>query len=143
MDRQIQDGNTVCLDYTLSLADGTVIDSAEQSGTWTYVHGHTKMPTGLIKGVEGLRVGDQVQLKLPPEAAFGATNPEAFHDVPKPNVSAAVLQVGYAGEMPGPNGTIIPYRIHAINEETVTLDLNHPLAGEHVIFDVTVIHIQD
>jgi FKBP-type peptidyl-prolyl cis-trans isomerase 2 len=45
--------------------------------------------------------------------------------------------------MPGPNGTIIPYRIHAINEETVTLDLNHPLAGEHVIFDVTVIHIQD
>jgi FKBP-type peptidyl-prolyl cis-trans isomerase 2 len=143
MDRQIQDGNTVCLDYTLSLADGTVIDSAEQSGTWTYVHGHTKMPTGLIKGVEGLRVGDQVQLKLPPEAAFGATNPEAFLDVPKPNVSAAVLQVGYAGEMPGPNGTIIPYRIHAINEETVTLDLNHPLAGEHVIFDVTVIHIQD
>jgi FKBP-type peptidyl-prolyl cis-trans isomerase SlpA len=66
-----------------------------------------------------------------------------FSDVPKPNVSAAVLQVGYAGEMPGPNGTIIPYRIHAINEETVTLDLNHPLAGEHVIFDVTVIHIQD
>ena len=56
---------------------------------------------------------------------------------------AAVLQVGYAGELPGPSGSIIPYRIHAINEETVILDLNHPLAGEHVVFDVTVVHIQD
>ncbi|WP_089937960.1 FKBP-type peptidyl-prolyl cis-trans isomerase [Candidatus Entotheonella palauensis] len=143
MDQRIQDGRTVCLDYSLSLTDGTVIDSAEKSGTWTYVHGHTKMPPGLAKGIAGLQVGDQVRLDLAPEDAFGAANPDAFHEVPKPSASASVLKVGYAGEMPGPNGTIITYRIHAINEETVTLDLNHPLAGEHVIFDVTVIHIQD
>jgi FKBP-type peptidyl-prolyl cis-trans isomerase 2 len=143
MDRQIQDGNTVCLNYTLFLADGTLIDSTEQSGTWTYVHGHTKMPPGLARGIEGLRVGDRVRLDLSPADAFGETNPEAFHDVPKPDVSASILQVGYAGEMPGPNGTVIPYRIHAIHEDTVTLDLNHPLAGEHVVFEVAVIHIQD
>jgi FKBP-type peptidyl-prolyl cis-trans isomerase SlpA len=143
VDRLIQDGRTVCLDYTLCLADGTVIDSAQQSGTWTYVHGHTKMPPGLAKGVEGLGIGDQVRLDLAPEDAFGALNPDAFHDVPKPRFPASVLQVGYAGEMPGPNGSIIPYRIHAINEETVTLDLNHPLAGERIIFEVTIIHVQD
>ena len=143
MDRQIQLGDTVCLDYKLSLTDGTVIDSAEQSGTWTFVHGYTKMPPGLARGVEGLRVGDEVRLDLGPEDAFGDANPDAYHDVPKPDVSASVLRVGYAGEMPGPNGTIIPYRIHAIHEETVTLDLNHPLAGERVIFEVKVIHIQD
>lgn len=143
MDGRIQDGRTVCLDYTLSLADGTVIDSAQQSGTWTYVHGHTKMPPGLAKGVEGLRIGDHVRLDLAPEAAFGVANPDAFQEIPKPRVPASTLQVGYAGEMPGPNGTIIPYRIHAIHEETVTLDLNHPLAGERIVFDVTVVHIQD
>jgi FKBP-type peptidyl-prolyl cis-trans isomerase 2 len=143
MDMCIQDGKLVCLDYTLSLADSTMIDSAQQSGTWTYVHGHTRMPPGLTKGVAGLRVGNTVRLELAPEEAFGVTQPEAFHELPKARFPAAVLQVGYTGELPGPSGSIIQYRIHAINEETVTLDLNHPLAGKHVVFDVTVVHIQD
>ena len=48
---RVQAGKTVCLDYTLRLANGTLIDSAQQSGTWTYVHGHTRMPPGLHRGV--------------------------------------------------------------------------------------------
>lgn len=143
MDTCIQNGKLVCLDYTLSLADGTMIDSAQQSGTWTYKHGYTRMPPGLSRGVEGLRVGDHVRLELAPEEAFGATQAEAFQEFSKARFPAAILQVGYTGELPGPGGSTIQYRVHAINEETVTLDLNHPLAGKHVVFDVTVVHIQD
>lgn len=143
MDMSVQAGKTVCLDYTLSLTDGTLIDSAQHSGTWTYVHGHTKMPAGLSQGVEGLGVGDHVRLALTPEDAFGATNPDAFQEFPTEQFPASALRVGFEGELPGPEGSLIPYRIHAINAETVSLDLNHPLAGEHVIFEVTVIHIQD
>jgi FKBP-type peptidyl-prolyl cis-trans isomerase 2 len=58
-------------------------------------------------------------------------------------VPASALRVGYAGELPGPAGTLIPFKIQAIHEETVTLNLNHPLAGEPVIFEVWVRHIQD
>ena len=143
MELRIEDGKMVCLDYTLSLPDGTIVDSAQQSGTWTYVHGETHMPPGLAKGVEGLKTGDEVRLELEPEDAFGATNPDAFQDLPKDRFPNAILQVGYEGELPGPGGTIIPYRIHAIGDETVTLDLNHPLAGQAIVFDVTIIHIQN
>ena len=143
MELRVEHGKLVCLNYTISLGDGTLVDSAQQSGTWTYVHGETQMPSGLSKGVEGLHTGDEVRLELPPEEAFGATNPDAFQEFPKERFPAAILKVGYEGELPGPGGSIIPYRIHAIAEETVTLDLNHPLAGQDIIFDVTVVHIQD
>ena len=140
---RIEAGKMVCLEYVLSLADGTVVDSTEGSGLWTYVHGETKMPPGLSRGVEGLEVGQHARLELCPEDAFGAIDPGAFQDVPRGMVPSSALRVGYAGELPGPGGTLIPFRIHAIRDEIVTLDLNHPLAGEHVVFDVWVRHIQD
>ena len=138
----VQFGKTVCLDYTLRLADGTLIDSAQESGTWTYVHGQTRMPSGLLKGVEGLGVGDHVRLELTPEDAFGLRHADALQAFPKERFPPAVLHVGFEGELPGPGGSLIPYRMHAIHEETVLLDFNHPLAGQHVVFEVTVVHIQ-
>jgi FKBP-type peptidyl-prolyl cis-trans isomerase 2 len=140
---RIESGKMVCLEYVLSLVDGTVVDSTEGSGLWTYVHGETKMPPGLSRGVEGLEVGEHAHLELSPEDAFGAIDPAAFQDVPRTMVPASALRVGYAGELPGPGGTLIPFRIQAIHQETVTLNLNHPLAGEPVIFEVWVRHIQD
>lgn len=140
---RVQAGKTVCLDYTLRLANGTLIDSAQQSGTWTYVHGHTRMPPGLHQGVEGLGVGDAVRLDLAPAEAFGCIDPAAFQEVPREQFPASARHLGFEGEFAGPDGSIIPYRIHAINDTTVTVDLNHPLAGEHVVFEVTVIHVQD
>jgi FKBP-type peptidyl-prolyl cis-trans isomerase 2 len=143
MDRSVQAGKTVCLQYTLSLANGTRVDSSADSGTWTYVHGHTRMPPGLVQGVEGLQQGDHVRLALAPEEAFGSVDPGAFQQLPKERFPDSTLYVGYSGEVAGPGGSIIAFRIHAIDEDTVTIDLNHPLAGEHVVFDVTVIHVQD
>jgi FKBP-type peptidyl-prolyl cis-trans isomerase 2 len=140
---RVEAGKMVCLEYVLSLVDGTVVDSTEGSGLWTYVHGETRMPPGLSKGVEGLGVGEHARLELSPEEAFGRLDPAAFQDVPRGSIPNSALQVGYAGELPGPGGTLIPFKIHAIHEESVTLNLNHPLAGERVIFEVWVRHIQD
>jgi FKBP-type peptidyl-prolyl cis-trans isomerase 2 len=140
---RVEAGKVVCLEYQLSLVDGTVIDSTEGSGLWTYVHGETKMPPGLTRGIEGLEVGDHAHLELSPEEAFGRIDPTAFQDVPRGMVPASALRVGYTGELPGPGGTLIPFAIHAIHDQTVTLNLNHPLAGEQVVFDVWVRHIQD
>lgn len=143
MDMSVQDGKIVCLQYTLSLADGTPVDSSSASGTWTYVHGETRMPAGLVHGVQGLKAGDQVRLELAPEDAFGLVDPAAFQQLPRERFPDSALYIGYSGEVAGPGGSIIAFRIHAIEDETVTLDLNHPLAGEHVVFNVTVVHVQD
>ena len=140
---RVRDGMTVCLDYTLCLANGTLIDSAQQSGTWTYVHGHTRMPPGLHRGVEGLAVGETVRLELEPADAFGCIDPAAFRKLPKKTFPASDRHLGFEGEISGPKGTVIPYRIHAVDDTSVTVDLNHPLAGERVVFEVTVIHVQD
>jgi FKBP-type peptidyl-prolyl cis-trans isomerase 2 len=138
--RVVEAGKTVCLDYVLSLGDGTPVDTTEH---WMYVHGETHMPPGLEQGLQGLRIGDHARLDLSPEEAFGTVDQEAFQEVPKEMVPAAALKIGLKGELPGPNGTLIPYQIHAIQESTVTIDLNHPLAGRHVIFEIWVRHIQD
>jgi len=138
--RVVEAGKTVCLDYVLSLGDGTLIDSTEH---WMYVHGETHVPSGLVRGLEGLRIGDHARLELSPEEAFGAVDPAAFQVVPRDMVPPTGLQVGLKGELPGPDGTLIPFQIHAIQDNTVTLDLNHPLAGQSVIFEVWVRHIQD
>jgi len=143
MNMRVEAGKVVCLDYALSLADGTLIDSTEGSGLWTYVHGHTRIPAGLAKGLEGLTVGEHVQLALAPEEAFGPIDPGAFQELAKALIPPTALHVGFSGELPGPEGSIIPYRIHAIHADTVIVDLNHPLAGQHVIFDVTIRHLQD
>jgi FKBP-type peptidyl-prolyl cis-trans isomerase 2 len=143
MDMRVAAGKMVCMDYVLSLADGTVVDSTESSGLWTYVHGQTKLPPGLEKGLEGLGIGDHTRLELRAEEAFGPVDPASFQDVPKTVVPTTALQVGFSGELPGPGGTLIPFQIHAIHEDTVTIDLNHPLAGQRVIFEVWIRHIQD
>ena len=140
---RIQTGKLVCIEYALFLADGTLIDSTKESGTWTYVHGRTKMQLGLMRGLEGLQIDDQVRLTLAPEEVFGPIDPAAFVDLPKTSVPATALRVGFGGELPGPEGSLIPFQVHAIHDDTVTLDLNHPLAGQHVIFEVTIRHIQD
>jgi FKBP-type peptidyl-prolyl cis-trans isomerase SlyD len=143
MDNCVADGKIVCLSYTLSLQDGTRVDSSDDSGTWTYVHGQTKMPVGLVQGLEGRKEGEHIRLELPPEAAFGAIDPTAFHQLPKEHFPTSALYVGYSTEVAGPEGSVIAFRIHAIHDETVTINLNHPLAGEQVVFDVTVVHVQD
>ena len=142
-DKRVRAGKTVCLDYTLRLADGTLVDSAQHSGTWTYVHGHARMPPGLHQGVEGLGVGDTVRLELAPAEAFGCIDPAAFQELSQEQFPASARHLGFEGEFAGPDGSIVPYRIHAINDATVTVDLNHPLAGQAVVFEVTVIHVQD
>jgi FKBP-type peptidyl-prolyl cis-trans isomerase 2 len=88
-------------------------------------------------------VGEHVRLELAPEDAFGASDPDAWQTFPKARFATSRLHVGMTGELPGPGGTLISYRVHAIDEENVILDFNHPLAGQHVVFEVTIIHIQD
>ena len=143
MEMRVEAGKVVCLDYVLSLIDGTIIDTTEGSGLWTYVHGQTRMPPGLIRGLEGLGIGDHTRLELAPEEAFGPIDQGAFQEIAKEMVPSSALRIGFTGELPGPGTSLIPFRIHAIQTDTVTIDLNHPLAGKQVIFDVTIRHIQD
>jgi FKBP-type peptidyl-prolyl cis-trans isomerase SlyD len=77
-----------------------------------------------------------------PEDAYGPINKGAFQEVPKEKLPANALKVGAVLAAKSPEGMVIPVRVHEIKEKTVVMDMNHPMAGKTLIFDVKIVDIQ-
>jgi FKBP-type peptidyl-prolyl cis-trans isomerase SlyD len=141
-ERLVKDGSVVSLQYTLAGEDGKVIDSNKGKEPLKYTHGLKQIVPGLEKQMAGMKVGAERRVKVKPEDAYGPVNKNAFQEFPKENIPANGLKVGAVLMAKGPQGEAIPVRVHEIKEKTVVLDLNHPLAGKTLIFDVKVLDIQ-
>jgi FKBP-type peptidyl-prolyl cis-trans isomerase 2 len=138
----ISDGKTVSIDYTMKV-DGQVVDSTEQRGAVTYVQGQGQMMPGLEKGVYGLKPGDTKTVKVSPEEGYGEINPSAVVDVPRTQFPAeANIQPGMTMRAGTPDGGSRVIRIVDVNSNTVKVDMNHPLAGKTLDFDVKVISVK-
>lgn len=137
----IQDNMAVELDYTLTV-DGQVVDSSEGRGPFHYVHGQGQIVPGLERQLVGLAVGDSRQITVTPEEGYGPVDAEAFMEIPRaqmpPDVEPAIGQVLRGTD---PNGQSFRATIHEIHDDTVTLDLNHPLAGKTLLFTIKVLTI--
>lgn len=141
-ERLVKDGSVVSLQYTLTGEDGKVIDSNKGKEPLKYTHGLKQIVPGLEKQMNGMKLGAERRVKVKPEDAYGPVNKNAFQEFPKENIPANGLKVGAVLMAKGPQGEAIPVRVHEIKEKTVVLDLNHPLAGKTLIFDVKVLDIQ-
>ena len=86
----------------------------------------------------GLKIGDQKKVRVSPEEGYGVTDPKAFQEFPKDKIPAEALKVGAQLMTQGPGGQVIPMRVHEIKDNAVVVDLNHPLAGKVLNFDVKV-----
>mgnify|MGYP001606170277 CR=1 FL=1 len=137
----IQAGTTVRIDYTLTVDDG-VVDSSDGRGPLTYVHGQGEIVPGLERQLAGLKAGDVRDIAVSPEEGYGAANPEAFVEIPKTQLPQDVApKVGMMLQGMSQQGTPFRATIHEINKKTVTLNLNHPLAGKALAFHVTVVDV--
>ena len=141
-ERLVQDGMMVSLDYTLKGTDGKVMESSKGREPVKYIHGKKMLPPGLEKELNGMKVGGQKHVTVKPEDAYGKMNPKAFKEVPKETLPANGLKIGAMLVTKNPDGTIAPLRVHQIKEKTVVLDMNHPMAGKTLVFDVKVVDIQ-
>jgi FKBP-type peptidyl-prolyl cis-trans isomerase 2 len=138
---KIKNGNTVSVNYTGKLEDGTVFDSSLLEGrtplTVTIGQGQ------LIKGFESALIdmikGEKKTVEIEPTEAYGPSNPQMIVEIPKTNVPEDV-QVGQMLQGNSPQGPV-NVKVVEINEETVTLDGNHPLAGKKLIFEIEVVGI--
>jgi FKBP-type peptidyl-prolyl cis-trans isomerase 2 len=138
----IQDGRLVSFDYTLTV-DGEVIETSKEQGPLQYTHGKGEIIPGLAKQLEGLGVGDEKTIEVPPEEAYGPVNPKAFREIPNTSLPADLEpRVGMYLQMQGPGGRILPVRVAEVKEDSVVLDLNHPLAGKTLIFQVKIVSIE-
>ena len=138
----VKDGTVVSLQYTLSGEDGKTIESNKGKEPLKYTHGSQQIVPGLEKGLSGMKVGEEKRVKVNPEEGYGPVDPKGFQEFPKDKIPADGLKVGAMLMAKGPQGQSVPVRVHEIKEKTVVLDLNHPMAGKTLVFDIKVLDVQ-
>src|SRR6266850_3531509 len=138
----VKDGTVVSLQYSLSGEDGKTIESNKGKEPLKYTQGSHQIVPGLEKGLAGMKMGEEKRVKVTPEEGYGPVDPKGFQEFPKEKIPSEGLKVGSVLMAKGPQGQQVPVRVHEIKEKTVVLDLNHPMAGKTLVFDVKVLDIQ-
>lgn len=134
----IAEGRTVGLEYTLTLDDGTQVQSNVGGQPLSYVVGQNQIIPGLESALQGHAVQDRVKVRIVAEQAYGAVDPEKIREVPLDKVPADARTVGTLLSAQGFDG---PIRVAEVKSDVVVLDFNHPLAGKALNFDVLVLSI--
>lgn len=138
----ISKDHVVEIEYTLTDSDGKVLDTSEGEAPLVYLHGHKNIIPGLENELEGKVVGDALKVTVDPANGYGEVMAELINDVPKAELTAVPdLQVGVQLQADTPQGVMI-YTVVEINDDTVKLDGNHPLAGATLTFDVKVTNVR-
>jgi FKBP-type peptidyl-prolyl cis-trans isomerase 2 len=138
----IQDGRKVSFDYTLTV-EGEVFETTKGKEPLEYIHGQGQIIPGLERELAGLVVGEEKAVTVTPDEAYGQVDPEAFQEIPKSSLPEDLVpEVGMVLAMRTPQGQSIPVRISQVNEDSVVLDLNHPLAGKTLNFKVKIVSIE-
>ncbi|AFI84882.1 MULTISPECIES: FKBP-type peptidyl-prolyl cis-trans isomerase [Methylophaga] len=140
---KVADNKVVVIDYTLTDNSGTVIDSSEGAGPLAYLHGAGNIIPGLEDALAGKETGDKVQASIEPANAYGERHDALKQDVPAELFSGVEkVEVGMQFQSETEQGPVL-VTVVAINDETVTVDGNHPLAGVHLNFDVEIREVRE
>lgn len=139
----ISSGKTVSIEYTLTLGDDKVIDTNVGGTPLTFVQGNQQIINGLEKELEGLKTGDTKKVTVTPEEGYGQVIPEAVITAPLAQVPEEARNVGSQVQGKGPQGQVLRGEITEVNDETATIDFNHPLAGETLHFDVKILSVEN
>jgi peptidylprolyl isomerase len=135
-------GDRVKVHYTGSLADGTVFDSSQGRDPLEFVVGQHQVIAGFEDAVEGMNVGESTETTIPADQAYGQRRDDLMLTVPRaqmpPNMEP---QVGMQLQLRQPNGRPAIARITAVTDDAVTLDVNHPLAGQDLSFTIELVEI--
>lgn len=141
---KVREGDTISLHYTGSLDDGTVFDSSEGGQPLSFTVGSGEVIPGFDEGVRGMEVGEEKQITIPSDNAYGDYHEELVKVVPREAFPPDITpEVGLSFELELPSGQSMPMRIIDVEGDEVTLDANHLLAGETLHFRVRLVSIDD
>jgi len=136
-------GDTVSVHYTGRLSNGEIFDSSVGSEPLSFTVGAGQMIAGFDNGVLGMSVGEKKTITIEAEDAYGERIEGLSQEVPRENLRMDVEpEVGMGFYVQTPDGQQMPVSITAITEDTITLDANHPLAGQDLTFDIEVVSLQ-
>jgi peptidylprolyl isomerase len=139
---QARAGDTVRVHYTGKLDDGTVFDSSVGGEPIEFILGAHHVIPGFEDGVAGMEVGDTKTILIPSDQAYGPYVDEMVLTISREQVPLHItLELGEMLELSQPSGESVTVRITDLTDATVTLDGNHPLAGEDLTFDLQLAEI--
>ena len=140
---QITANKVVSIDYTLTNQQGEVIDSSSGREPLAYLQGHGNIIPGLESALEGKTAGEQLQVTIAPADGYGERDDALTQAVPRQMFeNADEVQVGMQFQTMSEQGPHV-VTVVAVDSDNVTVDANHPLAGETLNFDVTVVSVRD
>lgn len=140
----VGDGMVISLAYTLRLGDGEEIDAAGAGDPLEYLHGAGNIIPGLERELSGMSVGEAKRVKVLAKDAYGEMDPDAYEEVPLDFFPEDLdLEEGMSLSLfDQSTGEHIDAYLAELSDEGAVLDLNHPLAGEDLDFEVTVVGIR-
>jgi len=147
---QAKEGDRVKVHYTGKLDDGTVFDSSECEdegcgcghGPLEFTIGSGQVIPGFDAGVKGLAVGESKTIHIPVDEAYGERIEEMVAVVPRGDLPPEMKpEVGQQLEVTQEDGQVFQVLVVDVNDESITIDANHPLAGQALNFDIKLVEI--
>ncbi|RBL88777.1 MULTISPECIES: FKBP-type peptidyl-prolyl cis-trans isomerase [Chitinophaga] len=138
----VKNGDTVKVHYQGRLTNGTMFDSSEGRAPLEFKVGAHMVIKGFENGVLDMKPGEKKTIHIPVDQAYGPKNEEMIMDFPKANIPPDLNpEVGMELQMSNPEGQVFQVKVAAIGTDFITLDANHPLAGEDLVFDLELVEI--
>lgn len=138
----IAEGSKVSMEYTVKVEGGKTVDSNVGRAPFVYTQGKHQILPALEKALAGLSAGDEKEITLKPEDAYGQVDPNAFQEVHLSQIPEDARKVGQHLIMQDQQGHRREVRISKIQGDTAVIDMNHPLAGKTLHFDVKIVDVQ-
>lgn len=135
-------GDEVTVEYTGKLEDGTIFDSSEEREPLTFTLGDEQVIPGFEEAVLGMEPGESTTANVPPEDGYGARTDERVFEVERTDLPEEIdPEVGDRLQVQDRAGQTFPASVVEVADSTVTLDANHPLAGQELTFDIELVSV--
>jgi peptidylprolyl isomerase len=139
---QVKKNDKVTVHYTGTLADGSVFDSSREAEPLEFTVGDGQLIKGFDEAISGMTVGEVKTVTIPAEEAYGAPNEEMVFDIERSQFDESVTpELGQRFQFEAPDGQQIVVTITEIDGDQITLDANHPLAGQDLTFELELMTI--
>ncbi len=140
--KQAGKGDTVVVHYTGRFSDGTVFDSSKGREPLRFTLGNGNLIRGFEEAVSGMCAGEAKTVSIEPEKGYGPFKQELVFKVKREHFPASIkLEVGEMFQMRQPDGGIIGVMVSRVEEDSILLDANHPLAGKDLVFEIEVVEV--
>lgn len=139
---QAKSGDTVRIHYTGTLDDGTEFDSSAGRDPLEFALGGGQVIPGFDSAVDGMTVGENKSVTIAPEQAYGERHEQLVQQVPKSALPEDMKpEVGMQLQSQGPDGQVMNLFVTEVEDENITVDANHPLAGQALTFAIELVEI--